>query len=79
MGIMQETNNDDMIYSFEELDEMYQTARAYESLCFKYYIKAKKTHGDNMFVKSLGFTLSKYSKLTAKQLQGLIDLLEKSA
>lgn len=92
-GIMQETNNDDTataqpsgaqrscdtIYSFEKLDEMYQTARAYESLCFKYYIEAKKIHSGNMFVRSLGFTLSKYNRLTAKQLQGLIALLEKRA
>lgn len=67
----------DRSLEIKDFNGMYEIARAYESICFDTYKKAKAKDPDNKFTKKLGYDLVKYNKLTPAQLQSLMDLLDK--
>lgn len=67
----------DRSLEIKDFTDMYEVARAYESICFDTYKKAKERDPNNRLVKSMGYSLFKHSKLSPAQLQVLMDLLDK--
>lgn len=67
----------DRALEVKDFKDMYEVVRAYESICFDTYRKAKAKDPDNKFVKKLGYDLVRYNKFTPTQLQKLMDLLDK--
>ncbi len=70
-------SKNDKSMEVKDFSEMYEVARAYESICFDTYKAAKLKDPSNNFVRSCGQCLVKYRKLTGKQLQTLLDYLDK--
>ena len=70
-------NRNDKAMEVKDFNEMYEVARAYESICFDTHKAAKLKDPTSSFVRSCGQCLVKYRKLTGKQLQALMDFLDK--
>jgi hypothetical protein len=61
---------------FKHFEGMFETAKAYEELCWSTHRAAKQTLPGNGFVGSLGVTLFKSKRLTPNQLVSLMDMID---
>lgn len=60
----------------DNYDEVYESTRKYEELCFNIYRQLKVYKVDNPFIKGVGVTLSKFKRVTPKQLRAMIKTLD---
>lgn len=71
-----DTSENNKELRFKHFEAMYETAKAYEEVCWETHRAAKQAVPDNGFVGSLGRALFKTRKLSPTQLISLMDMID---